>query len=276
MPEIRVGTSGFSFADWKGPIYPVNMVNKDMFTFYVGQLRFNTLEINYTFYQQPAQRTINSLIMKSPSNFKFVVKAHSSLTHDFRDEKTHTIVDNSDSFNIFLSGIQPMSDSGKLGAVLAQFGPTFVPYGDNLSYLLKMKERFGNTELIAEFRNRRWNDPICYEFLKNNEIGYCIVDEPKIGPLMPYNPKVTSKITYFRLHGRNKLWFKDPDQRYNYLYSESELKEFIPAIKNLTQSSTICYIMFNNCHGGFAAKNAKMMQRLLGLDIEEAIQGNLF
>jgi uncharacterized protein YecE (DUF72 family) len=82
--------------------------------------------------------------------------------------------------------------------------------------------------------------------------------------LMPYLPRATSEIGYFRLHGRNKNWFNVPMKvRYDYLYTEGELKEFIPDIKDISKKTAKTLVFFNNCYSGSAAKNAVQMAKLL-------------
>jgi uncharacterized protein YecE (DUF72 family) len=100
--------------------------------------------------------------------------------------------------------------------------------------------------------------------LEKKEIGFCVVDEPKLSQLMPYHPRATSDIGYFRFHGRNPNWFNVPVKvRYDYLYSEKELKEFVPGIKDISKKTGKTLIFFNNCYSGSAAKNAVQMAKLL-------------
>jgi len=81
---------------------------------------------------------------------------------------------------------------------------------------------------------------------------------------MPYIPRVTSDIGYFRFHGRNPNWFNVPmSVRYNYLYSDQELKEFLPDIGQISQKTAKTLVFFNNCYSGAAAKNAVQMAKLL-------------
>jgi uncharacterized protein YecE (DUF72 family) len=81
---------------------------------------------------------------------------------------------------------------------------------------------------------------------------------------MPYLPRATSEIGYFRFHGRNTNWFNVPIKvRYDYLYSEEELKAFIPGIQDISKKTAKTLIFFNNCYSGSAAKNAAQMAKLL-------------
>jgi uncharacterized protein YecE (DUF72 family) len=81
---------------------------------------------------------------------------------------------------------------------------------------------------------------------------------------MPYIPRATSDIGYFRFHGRNPNWFNVPmSVRYNYLYNDQELKEFLPDIGQISQKTTKTLVFFNNCYSGAAAKNAVQMAKLL-------------
>jgi uncharacterized protein YecE (DUF72 family) len=97
-------------------------------------------------------------------------------------------------------------------------------------------------------------------------MGCCVVDEPKIPRLMPFEPRRTSDVAYFRFHGRNQNWFScSREERYNYLYSKDELGEFIPPLRSVSSGAKMTYTFFNNCHAGAAARNALMMKTMLGL-----------
>jgi uncharacterized protein YecE (DUF72 family) len=118
--------------------------------------------------------------------------------------------------------------------------------------------------LVIEFRNQSWLKEQTFQFLEKRGIGFCIVDEPKLPQLMPYVPRASSEIGYFRFHGRNPNWFNVPIKvRYDYLYSEKELEEFIPGIKDISQKTSKTLIFFNNCYSGSAAKNAAQMAKLM-------------
>jgi len=126
------------------------------------------------------------------------------------------------------------------------------------------KERIKDIPLVMEFRNYYWHNERGLSFLKENNIGYCIVDEPKLKGLMPYNPTTTTGLGYFRFHGRNPNWFHaSVAERYDYLYAPDELKSFVPDIKKISGTISKTLVMFNNCHAGKSVKNAIEMLKLI-------------
>jgi uncharacterized protein YecE (DUF72 family) len=261
---IKVGTSGFSFADWKGAVYPAGLKEKEMLSFYEKDLGFNALEVNFTYYALPSQKSFEAMSKKTSVGFEFAVKAFRGMTHDIRDKVTGGIVNNQEIFQRFKFSLIPLIGDGKLACVLAQFPFGFFPNRDHGDYLRRFKEEMIDIPLVFEFRNRAWLKEGTFQFLERNEIGFCVVDEPKIPKLMPYFPRATSEIGYFRFHGRNPEWFNVPmSVRYNYLYGEEELKEFIPGIREVSQKSAKTLVFFNNCYSGYAAKNAAQMAKLL-------------
>ena len=235
-----------------------------MLSFYEKELGFNALEINFTYYTLPSQKSFAAMSQKTSKEFEFVVKSFKGMTHEIRDKGTGEMVDNQETFKKFKYSLTPLIGDGKLTCVLAQFPYGFFPNRENLSYLERFKGEMEDIPLVFEFRNQTWLKEQTFKFLEENGVGFCIVDEPKLPKLMPYFPRATSEIGYFRFHGRNPNWFNVPTSvRYDYLYSEGELKEFIPDIKNISQKTGKTLIFFNNCHAGSAAKNAAQMARLL-------------
>lgn len=254
--EVLVGTSGFSYKDWIGPFYPEGTPSGSMLQYYAE--RFPIVELDFTYYQMPGIRAIEGLARKVPENFLFAVKVYKGLTH----EK----VSDSSLFQDYRSRLAPIRDSGKLGCVLAQFPWGFKLTEENVRYVMRFKEEFPDDELIVEFRNNEWAIAQTYKFLKKYEMGFCCVDEPPLRGLMPAVAEVTSNIGYVRFHGRNseKWWnSKDSSERYDYLYSNEELEEWVPKIEKLAKNTERTYVLFNNCHSGQAAMNAAMMQMIL-------------
>jgi len=271
---IKVGTSGFSFPDWKGTVYPEGIREKDMLPFYEKELGFNVLEVNFTYYTLPSQKSLAGMAQKTSENFEFVVKSFKGMTHEIWDKESHTRIDHQESFRKFKYGLVPLIEEKRLACVLAQFPYGFFPNRESLGYLDEFKEEMGNIPLVVEFRNKSWLKEATFQLLEKKEIGFCVVDEPKLPQLMPYQPRATSEIGYFRFHGRNPNWFNVPMKvRYDYLYREEELKEFVPGIKDISKKTAKTLIFFNNCYSGSAAKNATQMAKLLINEQDSRSQG---
>lgn len=261
---IKIGTSGFSFPDWKGTIYPAGLQERDMLPFYEKELGFKVLEINFTYYTLPSQKSLAAMSQKTSKDFEFVVKSFKGMTHEIWNKETGSRINNQETFQKFKYSLVPLIEEEKLACVLAQFPYGFFPNRENLGYLEMFKEEMASIPLVIEFRNQAWLKEQTFQLLEKKGIGFCIVDEPKLPQLMPYVPRASSDIGYFRFHGRNPNWFNVPLKvRYDYLYSESELKEFVPGIRDISQKTGKTLIFFNNCYSGSAAKNAAQMAKLL-------------
>lgn len=262
---LRLGTSGYSFTDWKGEVYPRSLSAVNMLTYYEQELGFNAVELNFTYYRQPTAKTMASMVRKTHRDFQFTVKAFKGMTHDIRNEDGQ-LKNNQDIFKEFLAGIEPLAVNHQLGAVLAQFPVMFHKNSENLDYLAQFKERMGPIPVVIEFRNNSWIKEETYQFLREQNYNFCSVDEPKLPRLMPVITEVTGDIGYFRFHGRNPHWFNSSvAERYNYLYTKKELEGFVPKIKQVSAKTKTTYLFFNNCHGGKAVKNACQLMELLEL-----------
>jgi uncharacterized protein YecE (DUF72 family) len=268
---IKIGTSGFSFPDWKGTVYPSKIKQSEMLDYYEHELGFDTCELNYTFYRIPDPYTIERLAKRVGKDFEFTVKGSREMTHDiWEDEKRTKFKKNSQVFKAFIRGVEPLITDRKLGAVLLQF-PSFFKYNkDNIEYLERTKELLKPLPLVIEFRNKEWLKDEVYRSLEKDKLGICVVDEPQLPRLLPYDPRSTSKIGYFRFHGRNSRWYSaGGHDRYDYLYSEKELKKFIPGIKAVDKNTKKTYLFFNNCFMGQSAQNAAQMRGLLGIRFQK-------
>lgn len=264
---IKLGTSGFSFPDWKGTVYPAKIRPADMLPFYEQELGFTVCELNFTYYRLPDPYTIERLAHRTGDDFEFTVKGHREMTHEiWEDEKRQVLKNNRKVFKDFVRGLEPLIVTRKLGAVLLQM-PSFFKYNkDNLGYLEECKDRLKPLPLVIEFRNREWLCDEVFQFLKKEKLGLCVVDEPELPRLLPYDPRATSSIGYFRFHGRNPHWYSaGAHDRYDYLYSKKELKELLPGLKKVEKQAKKTYAFFNNCFMGQSAKNASQMRELLGI-----------
>jgi uncharacterized protein YecE (DUF72 family) len=252
----RIGTSGFSFKSWRGQVYPPSLPMGKLFDYYVQVLGFDSVELNYTFYTQPSPKTMESLLRRSPENFDFAAKMHRSITHEKESPDTKRNLDT------FIAGISPLKDSGKLGCLLAQFPPGFLPSRASINRILRLREWSHPIPVAFEFRHKAWFREDVSKLLKEEDLCVCAADLPELGSLPPFQPVPSSSQAYFRLHGRNKNWYSN-GSRYDYVYSESELRSFLPQITACEGNGITVRVFFNNCHAGHAARSAVLMQNLL-------------
>jgi uncharacterized protein YecE (DUF72 family) len=258
---IHIGTSGYSYADWKGPYYPENIKDNEMLPFYAQD--FRATEINYTYYRMPAARTLAAMSSKVPDDFVFTIKASKELTHEREAEDGGGTPEN---FRLFKQALQPLIDDGKLGAVLAQFPNSFKPTPENSDYLAIFRERMGDLPVAVEFRNAAWVTDETMELLRQNNLGYCCVDEPRLKGLVPPIAVATAPIAYVRFHGRNaKKWWKHDEafERYEYQYKPEELEEWVPKIEKLANTTQDTFIFTNNHYRGAAVQTAQQLRDML-------------
>lgn len=255
---IKIGTSGYSYADWKGTFYPPRIKNSDMLEYY--STKFDCVELNFTYYRIPEKKHLDKMVKITGKNVEFSVKAYQGITHNRSSDK--------ETIQKFISSLSPLIDAQVLGAILFQFPNSFRFNQDNLNYISFLKEELNSLPMVIEFRHRSWIIDQLFVQLKNLNIGYCCVDEPELPGLMPPRAEVTSSLGYVRLHGRNaEKWWKHEHswERYHYLYSKKELQEWVLPIKKMERNSEKVYLFANNHYNGNAATNAHMMKDLLGI-----------
>lgn len=254
---ILVGCAGYSYADWKGVFYPPGTPSAEMLGYYARQFPFT--ELNTTFYRLPTAALLASMEGKTPPGFLFFVKAFGGFTHR-RDAPVEDFV-------LFREALRPLEEAGKLGGVLAQFPSSFRRGDENRDYLRYLRDRWPDLTLAVEFRHREWvEDEATFELLEDAELAYVCVDEPGFKGLVPPVVRATAGIGYVRFHGRNyrKWWRHDrPEERYDYLYSEAELREWIPRLLTLEGRTAKTYVSMNNHRRGQATVNGRMLRELL-------------
>lgn len=263
---IHIGTSGYSYADWKGPYYPESIKDNEMLQYYAQD--FRTTEINYTYYRMPSARTLAAMAKKVPDDFIFTIKASKELTHE-RDLPDGDGADGGgtpENFRFFREALQPLIDEGKFGAVLAQFPSSFKPSPESNAYLETFREHMGDLPVVVEFRNAAWVTDETMELLRKNNLGYCCVDEPRLRGLIPPIAVATSPIAYVRFHGRNaKKWYHHDEayERYSYEYKPEELQEWVPKIEKLENTAQETFVFTNNHYRGAAIRTANQLKDLL-------------
>jgi len=258
MPgEILVGTSGYSYTDWKGPFYPSNLSQSSFLEYYSGY--FSTVEINYTFYRMPEPDSFIRMQERVPRGFSFSVKAFGEMTH--RPDASRI----EDLSKRFIEAVEPLKKSDRLGCVVFQFPYSFHYNTENRNYLSSMLDMFEGLPLAVEFRGEDWMKDQVSDDLTKRSIAFVCVDEPPLKGLIKPNEIVTSRIGYVRFHGRNikNWWSGDSASRYDYLYSEEELEEWIPRIAGIASKTDKVFVYMNNHWQGKAVENAVMLKNLL-------------
>jgi uncharacterized protein YecE (DUF72 family) len=254
--EIRIGTSGYSFEDWRGQFYPAQIAKGKMLDHY--QAYFNTVEINSTYYRIPHPAVMYNIVKKTNPEFDFIIKANQNLTHQrkYVEEPTKE----------FLEAIKPVVERNQLKGILAQFPWSFKYSTRNLEYLSTCRRLLKPHRLFIEFRHDSWMRKDTYNLMKENEINYVSVDGPRLRGLLPPELITTGDTAYIRLHGRNaEQWWGGGNLRYDYLYNDSELQEWKDKLERIKSETRKAFLFFNNCHLGQAVKNARQMMRMLDL-----------
>jgi uncharacterized protein YecE (DUF72 family) len=304
MSGLRIGTSGWSYptgrGTWNGVFYPPSRARRkgfDELSFYAEH--FNTVEINSTFYGQPRAAIARTWAERTPAGFEFSVKLYQKFTHPEMFKKAltkrlpagepparaealaarHDLVDalvrpNAADLDEFRRGIEPLASSGKLGALLAQFPPSFKDAAASRDYLAGLLEAFRGYSVAVELRHRSWSDRLgdTLSLLNEYGAGWVQIDEPKFqfSIRQNYLPNVTG-IYYMRLHGRNaaKWWTHEKSEdRYDYLYSAEELRPFAETADAARRLVKKAYLYTNNHFSAKSIANAAMIKHQLGEPIE--------
>lgn len=248
MAETFLGTSGWSYDDWIGPLYPKQSTPKLK---YYSSI-FSTVEIDSTFYAYPKKEMVEGWVKNSPIGFKFSPKLPRIITHEKKLEDVESYLSQ------FLDLIKPLSDADKLGAVLIQLPPSFK------SQLVKLLENFlqslpSDIAFAVEFRDKSWEGKQVNHLLERYKVASVITDSP-----LEVETELTSDWVFIRYHGRGrKIW-------YDYRYSEEEIGVLAKKLEEIQNNSRIVYGYFNNHYGGNAVENAlQMIQRTGSISLKQ-------
>lgn len=294
--SVHVGTSGWSYptgkGKWNGLFYPATRAKRDgtsrfdELQFYAEH--FDTVEVNTTFYGQPRSEVAADWVRRTPQRFSFSLKLYQKFTHPkmFREAALKsapgsggTLLDalaqvTQSDIDDFRAGIEPIAVAGKLGALLAQFPPSFKNSGATRDYLTQLLTAFKGYPIAVELRHRSWSDAVgdTLELLNAFQAAWVQIDEPKFRFSIRQNalPNVTG-FYYMRLHGRNaaQWWRHDKSEdRYNYLYSNDELKEFSETAKAAKELVRKAYLYTNNHFAAQSVVNAVMLKAQMGEPID--------
>ncbi len=256
---VLIGTSGFSYKDWVGPVYPEGLPKGDWLRFY-GQ-EFPTCELNFSYYRIPSARTLEQMALKVPDGFLFTVKAYKGITHERKESELQ--------MEQFTAALAPLIEAQKFACVLVQFPHSFHATPTNRDYVKRVREGLGDLAAVVEFRSREWIDERTFDELRALGLGFCCVDQPRFKNLVPPVAVSTGAVGYLRFHGRNReKWWRHEHawERYDYNYNNGELREWLPKIEQLDEESPLTLVYMNNHWQGQAVANARQLRMLLEPD----------
>lgn len=254
--------------------------------------RFRLVEVDATYYAPPAENTARLWATRTPADFTFNIKAFSLLTghptrlgalpKDLREradngkrnlylrEVDSAVVD--EVWERFVAALEPLAEAGKLGAILFQFPQWFPISRANKRYVLECKKRCEPLRVCVEFRNATWmsedNQAETLAFLTDYAVPYVSVDMPQGYPTsIPPVLAKTADLAVVRFHGHSDKWkSRDIYERFGYRYSDRELAEWAPRVRDLGAQAETTHVLFNNCYSDYAQTNAEDLATLLGPD----------
>ncbi|MHC1692621.1 MAG: DUF72 domain-containing protein [Sphaerochaetaceae bacterium] len=257
MGTILVGTSGYSYTEWIGPVYPPSTKPEAFLGLYVHM--FSSVELNFSYYRMPSALQLEHLMGQSGPSLVFSIKANDSLTHTIDPTSWR------DSAHTFTDAVETLAASGQLGAVLLQFPYSFHYDVDQRRYLDALLKELAHLPLAVEFRNGQWYNNRVLDSLRSRQVALSSVDLPPLKGLPPVMDVSTSSLAYIRLHGRNSetWWGSDSASRYDYLYSDKELESWVDRIKAIASRASTVLVYFNNHRRGQAVQNAQTLRNML-------------
>jgi uncharacterized protein YecE (DUF72 family) len=271
---VRIGTCSWADEALSKWFYPPKLPAKERLPWYAEH--FDTVEVDSTFYRLPSESMVRGWAERTPAGFTMHVKAFGLMTRhpvkaetipeELRDEMP---VDDrgridrpprelrAEVFRLFLAALEPLRATGKLGGILFQMPPYVVHKEASLDYLEWALEQLGSDEMLVEFRHRSWLDDEhradSLAFLERIDAGYVVVDAPRSDTarnLVPTVVATTSPTAYVRFHGRNlATWNKrggSAAERFDYLYSDEELGEWVEPLQELAGRAEQVFAFFNN------------------------------
>jgi uncharacterized protein YecE (DUF72 family) len=235
---IYLGTSGWSYKDWIGPFYPENLKQNKWLEFY--SKKFDTVEVNASFYRLPFKNMVKGWKNKTPDDFLLTFKGSKLITHNKKLKEVDKYLEK------FYNRIKLAEE--KVGVILWQLHPKIKKDLDLLENFLNKLDK--NIKQCVEFRDKSWFCSDVYSLLEKYNVAFCIISAPSL----PTNIQITTNFAYIRWHGEGKDW-------YRYDYSDEQLNGWATQIKKLEVNDVFGY--FNNDYDAFAPKNCLKLKKIL-------------
>jgi uncharacterized protein YecE (DUF72 family) len=288
VSNVLVGTASWTDKTLidSGRFYPAHAKTAEARLRYYSE-KFELVEVDSSYYALPASKTAQLWAERTPPGFIFNVKAfrlftghpamlkalpsnlrghveagrqkvyYRDLANEVRDEL----------WRRFREALAPLEHAGKLGAVLLQFAPWLIANREGFAHVLHVAEKLEGVRVATEFRNRSWFSDKARErvlaFEREHALTHVVVDEPQgfASSIPPVWEVTNQELAIVRLHGHNdEMWTKkglpSSAQRFDYLYSDEELKSLVPPVQRLAERARSVHVLFNNCFEDKAQRNA--------------------
>jgi uncharacterized protein YecE (DUF72 family) len=242
-PTFLLGTSGWAHRDWVGTFYPQEMPAGEYLTAYAR--RFNTVEIEHTFFEIPIRQTVQSWYRRTPDDFLFSPCLPRQITHTQRLRDVQSLLED------FLAVIGDLGS--KLGPLLIQMPEDFrsTEYASLESFLQLLPH---NQQFAIEFRHGSWLKDTTFRLLEAYQVAWVVVD----APFLPRIPRVTAPFAYVRWHGR-------PGHQIQRQFAPSTaLSVWVPLLRELGRQAQLVYGYVHNRFSGYAPRDCQILQELLG------------
>lgn len=295
--DVRLGSCSWTDrtlvteANW----YPKKTMSaEERLRYYAAQ--FPLTEIDSTYYAPPSEQQARLWAERTPAGFCFDVKAYSLLTghptrpqslwRDIRERLAPEVADKrnvyphhldpgtlDEAWRRFEAALRPLHESGRLGAVLFQYPPWFVPKRSNRDEVTALRERLPDYRISVEFRSPMWTAEQrdlerTLGMLEEHGLVYVCVDAPKVSGLPRVFAVTDPALFMVRFHGRSDGTWNDTSgsaaERFRYLYSRQELEELARPIIETAREAQETHLLMNNCYRDYSVRNAAELRDLLG------------
>jgi uncharacterized protein YecE (DUF72 family) len=243
VKPVRIGCSGWQYADWRGSFYPQGEPQRRWLELYAQ--RFDTVEVNNTFYRLPRRDAVAGWVKQTPAGFTFSVKASRYLTHIKR------LTDLGDGIARFYERIEPLIEAGRLGPVLWQLPGNFRRDDERLHAWLRALPDGPHT---IEFRHPSWFAPPVMAALREHAVALTIGDHPE-RPFQTHDATASWRFIRFHYGARGRAGN----------YSATEIETWARRIAQWRRREAV-WAYFNNDWRGFAPANARLLARKLGVE----------
>ncbi|MFN8285939.1 MAG: DUF72 domain-containing protein [Chitinophagales bacterium] len=242
--SIHIGTSGWSYRDWRVKFYPEKMKATDYLPFFAE--RFNCVEINSSFYRMPLTTTVGNWVKKVPADFRFSPKMSKFLTHIKRLKEPEEPLERF--FTVFDSMRKVM------GPILVQLPPTLKFDYDVAETFYKECRKYKPHVFAMEVRHNSWMTEDSFNLMAKNNIAF-VISQSGVG--FPYAEMVTAKTIYFRFHGPEKLYASS--------YLDEHMQEYAHKFLEWQKEGHDIWVYFNNDWFTYAIQNADTLKKMCGL-----------